>query len=197
MTSIRELVFLVTVVCNVTVVIKVYDDNTLCKSHSCTLSHRKFIFQAPHNINFFLFNCTLPVNVSSLSKELYTQNISATFKSSIPNPCLWLCWWINTDNTCFKCAAFNARSGSPLVSLSWYFQKAVYLANCKTKLKVLRKIYSVDEKRVLTHQSLKVEIVELKWMIVQGRNMEHWASGRQRGPKSDKVTKAECQPWWK
>jgi len=70
MTSIRELVFLVTVVCNVTVLVKVYDDNTLCKSHSCTLSRRKFIFQSPHNINFFLFNCTLPVSVSSLSKEL-------------------------------------------------------------------------------------------------------------------------------
>lgn len=157
--------------------------------------HIGSLYSSQHNINFFLFNCTLPVSFSSLSKQLYTQSISATFKSTIPSPGLWLCWWISTDNTCFKCADFNGCSGLPLVSLSWSFHKAVHLANCKTKLTELRMIYSVDEKWVLTHQSLKVETVELNWVIVQGRNMEQRASGRQRGPKSDKVTKAECQSW--
>lgn len=138
--------------------VKLYDYNTLCKSHGCTLSRKKFIFQYPHNINLFLFNCTLPISVSSLSKKLYTQNSSAIFKSSILSPGLWLCWWITIDNTCFKCAAFNACSGSPLVSVSWSSQKAVHLANCQTKLTLLRMIYSKGEKQVLTHQSLKVEI---------------------------------------
>jgi hypothetical protein len=52
-------------------------------------------------------------------------------------------------------------------------------------------IYAIGEKRVLTHQSLKVETVELKGVIVKGRNTKHQASGKQRGSKSDKVTKAK------
>jgi len=48
MTSIRELVILVTLVGYVTVLVKLYDNNTLCKACSCTLSCRKFIFQFPH-----------------------------------------------------------------------------------------------------------------------------------------------------
>jgi len=73
MTSIRELIFLVTLVGNATVLIKLYDNNTLCKSCSYTLSCRKFIFQSPHNINFFLFNWFLPLSVSNLFKKPYTS----------------------------------------------------------------------------------------------------------------------------
>jgi hypothetical protein len=70
-TAIHELVFLVTLVGNVTVLVKLYDNNTLCKACSCTLTHRIFIFQSPYNRNFFLFYCTLPISVSNLSKNLH------------------------------------------------------------------------------------------------------------------------------
>jgi hypothetical protein len=67
MTSIKELVFYVTMVGNKTVVVKLYDDYKLCKACSCTLSCRKFIFQSPHNINLFHFECTFIISVSNLS----------------------------------------------------------------------------------------------------------------------------------
>jgi hypothetical protein len=85
-TAVRELVFLVTLFGNVTVVVQLYYDdddddddnnnnnnNTLCKACSCTLSCRKFLIQSPHNISFFLFGCTLPISFSNLSKILYTS----------------------------------------------------------------------------------------------------------------------------
>ena len=70
-TAIYELVFLVNLVDNVTVLVKLYDNNTLCKACNFTLTHRKFILQSLHNRNFFLFDCTLPISVSNFSRNLY------------------------------------------------------------------------------------------------------------------------------